>query len=348
VKRVIAGLAFISALLSGASARAVDYHEAALRTAREFALPRYEALAEATAAQARAWDDFCKVAAPRDLNTLDAAFGAAAGAWAQIEFVRYGPIGEGFRFERMAHWPERRNAISRALSNLMSRPEADVLSPERFRETSVAGQGISALERILFEDGSRGDLRSGAGSAKRFCLVGEAIADALAATSREVAEAWRSQTLPQLENADEARARQAVTRFTTDLLTGLQVIEELKLTAPLGKSIDTARPTLSELWRSGRATQTIQLNLQSAHALAAALLGTPPGSDGQHTLSAIKAVASIAERSPENLGEAAADPRRRRQIILLRDAVASAREIVGASLPPALEITTGFNSLDGD
>ncbi|WP_230531505.1 imelysin family protein [Microvirga roseola] len=347
MKRFLSGFAFLLALVASGTLHAADYRETALRTARGFVVPRYEELAEETAKQAQAWDAYCKSPPPRDPASLDKAFGKAADAWAKIEFLRYGPIGESFRFERMAHWPERRNAVSRALSNLIGRPDAEVFSPERFGETSVAGQGLSALERLLFEDETRSALRSGAASAERLCRIGQAIADGLASTSRDVAQKWRSETLPMLESADEPRAREAVTRFATELLTGSEVTEDLKLAGPLGKNIDAARPTLAEMWRSGRAARAIRLNLESAHDLAKALLGAQPG-EGAGALDSIAAAGSIAANVPDDLGEAAADPRRRPQVVLLRDAVSSAREITAATLPPALGITTGFNSLDGD
>lgn len=346
MKRLLTAFGFILTLTSGAPANAADHREASLRVAREFALPRYEALAEATSAQASAWDASCQSQPPRDLKVLETAFHAAADAWARIEFLRYGPIGEEFRFERMAHWPERRNAVSRALSNLISRPDAEVLSPERFQETSVAGQGFSALERVLFEEETRRALRAPSG--ERVCQVGKAIANALASTARKVSEEWRQKTLPMLEQADEARAREAVTRFVTDLLTALEVVEDFKIAAPLGPSAADARPTTAEMWRSGRSKRVIRLNLEAAAALSKALLGAAPTDEGQGALDGIEAVALIAENAPENLGEAIADPRRRGQVILLRDAVSSARTLATSGLPASLQITTGFNSLDGD
>ncbi|MCB5173599.1 imelysin family protein [Microvirga lenta] len=346
--RLLAGIVFVLVFAFGIPASAADHRETALRAARDFVLPRYEALAAATSAQVRAWAEFCKTSPPRDPAALDAAFGAAADAWARIEFLRYGPIGAEFRFERMAHWPERRNAVSRALSGLVARPDAEVFAPERFRETSVAGQGLSALERLLFEDETRSALRSGAPPAERLCRIGQAIANALASTSRDVADEWRRDTLPALENAGEAQAREAVTRFATELMTGLQVVEELKLGGPLGRGIDAARPSLAEMWRSGRAARTIRLNLEAARALAAALLGPQADGEGRTVVDTIGGASLIAEGTPEDLGEAAADPARRSRVVLLRDAVASARAVTAAALPPILDITTGFNSLDGD
>lgn len=348
MKRLLAVFGFILAFASVAPASAADHRETAVRAAREFALPRYGTLAEATSAQVMAWDKVCKSPPPRDLKALDTAFHTTADAWARVEFLRYGPIGEDFRFERMAHWPERRNAVSRALSNLISRPDADALSPQRFQETSVAGQGFSALERLLFEQETRDNLRSISPSGERLCRVGQAIANALAATSRKVSEEWRQKTVPMLEQADEARAREAVTRFVTDLMTALEVVEDFKLVAPLGQDANAARPMLAEMWRSERATRAIRLNLEAASALSKALLGPNPSDEGQGAVSALDNAVSVAENTPENLGAAATDMRHRRQIVLLRDVVSSARTVVTANLPAALDITTGFNSLDGD
>jgi predicted lipoprotein len=348
VKRLLAAIGLLLTLVSGVPTGAADHREMALRAAREFTLPRYEALAETTSAQATAWGNFCKSRPPRDLKALDVAFHKAADEWAKVEFLRYGPIGEDFRFERMAHWPERRNAVSRALSSLIGRSDAEVFSPERFQETSVAGQGFSALERLLFEDETRNALRSGALSAERLCQVGKAITNALATTSRKVSEEWRQKTLPMLEQADEARAREAVTRFVTDLLTALEVVEDFKLVGPLGQSVDASRPMLAEMWRSGRTTRSIRLNLEAAGTLTRTLLGPDPADEGRSALDGIEAAAAIAGNTPENLGEVTADPRRRSQVVLLRDSVSSARTLVAAGLPPSLEITTGFNSLDGD
>jgi uncharacterized protein len=336
------------ALVAGIPASAADHREAALRAAREFTLPRYKALAGATSAQAAAWNSTCTSKSPRDLKALDEAFHAAADAWTQVEFLRYGPIGEDFRFERMAHWPERRNAVSRALSNLISRPDADIFFPERFQETSVAGQGFSALEKLLFEKETRDDLRSSKPVSERLCRVGQAIAQALAATALKISDEWRQKTLPMLEQADEARAREAVTRLVTDLLTALEVVEDFKLTAPLGQSTDAARPMLAEMWRSKRSTRAIRLNLEAAHALSQALLGSSPDDEGQSAINSLANAVSVAENTPEDLSVAIADPRQRRQVVLLRDVVSSTRTLVTANLPAALDITTGFNSLDGD
>lgn len=346
MKRLLTAIGFISAFTP--VAHAADYRGTALRVARDFALPRYEALVQATSAQANAWDTACTSQPPRVLKSLDEAFHAAADAWAKVEFLRYGPIGEDFRFERMAHWPERRNAVSRALSNLISRPDAEALSPERFQETSVAGQGFSALERLLFEDETRAKLRASAPDGKRVCQVGHAIATALAATSRKVLEEWRQKTLPMLEQADEARAREAVTRLVTDLLTALEVIEDFKLAAPLGESIDSARPQMAEMWRSARSMRTIRLNLEAAATLTKVLLGSDPADDGRNALEAIVSASSVAENVPDALDKAVSDPHRRRQVILVRDVVSGTRAQAQAGLPPSLAITTGFNSLDGD
>ncbi|WP_372423900.1 imelysin family protein [Salinarimonas chemoclinalis] len=329
------------------AAQPLDTRAAALRAAETVLAPAYAALAEAAAAQASAWEAACAAPGPSlDLAPLDAAFHAAADAHARIEPVRWGPVSEEFRFERLAFWPERRNASGRALAQLEALDDETPLAPERFAETSVAGQGFTALERLLFDPDTRGALAAGGVRAPRLCRIGEAIARALAATAGEVSRAWAEETLPTLAG-DAGGAQRAVTRLVTDALTGLQAIESLKLGLPLGADLADARATRAEMWRSGRSARQIALNLDGIEALVDALVGgdetRAPG-----TLRALAQAERLAERAPTDLGEAAADPARRGRVLLLAAAVATARGNAATEVPPALGVVTGFNALDGD
>lgn len=345
MRRALLALALLCAS-QPAAAQPVDPQAAAVRAAERVLVPGYAALAAATGAQASAWEAACGASAPRDLAPLDAAFHEAADAWARVETVRYGPIAEEFRFERMAFWPERRNAAARALAQLEAADDAGLLAPARFVETSVAGQGFTALERVLFEEDSRAALAGGSERADRLCLIGGAITGALARVSAEVAAAWREETLPTLRD-DPAAARRAATRLVTDLLTGLQAIADLKLGLPLGETLEDARASRAELWRAGRSARQIVLNLEGLEALVRALVGDDEGL-AAGALRALAQAERLVRTGPSEIGEAAADPRRRSRVLLARDAVATARTAVAGEIPPALGVTTGFNALDGD
>ncbi|GGK31878.1 imelysin family protein [Salinarimonas ramus] len=324
----------------------IDPQAAAIRVAERVLLPGYDDLAGATAAQEDAWRTFCAGATPRDAATLDDAFDIAADAYARIEPVRYGPVAEDFRYERLAFWPERRDAAGRALAQLEGLPDESLLAPERFPDTSVAGQGFTAMERLLYEEDTRAALVEGGAREARLCTIGIAIAHALAETSGEIADAWRDEALPALV-ADAQEGRRAATRLATDLLSGLEAIETLKLGLPLGESLDDARASRAEMWRSGRSARQIALNLAGLEATARALVDEDAAL-APDTLRYLAQAERLAAQGPADIGEAAADPERRGRVLLLSAAIATARTAAAGEIPPALGIVTGFNALDGD
>jgi predicted lipoprotein len=329
-----------------AKAQGIDHKAVVLRVARDYIVPRYATLADAAENQTAAWARFCASPDVEGFGGLQAAFQRTADAWSGIEFVLYGPIGTGFRFERMAHWPERNNAVSRGLAGLLAR--SDDLTPERFAGTSAATQGLTALERLLYEPSSRQALLPGDGAAKRRCVVGAAIAAGLATRSRDVVREWRAADGPtaKLEAGDAAIVDEALTRIATDEITSLEIILDKKLAAVMGKRMEETRPTLAEGWRSGRSMRAIALNLESDAALTVILFGSDKR--GESLLDALRTAQRLAEGLPPDIGKLAADPKQRSRLVLLRDAVRSARDLAEMTLPDALGVTIGFNSRDGD
>jgi predicted lipoprotein len=323
--------------------------ETVLHAARDFIIPSYDALAEETKAEEEAWTRFCATPRADAVGGLKESYRKTADAWSRIEFVLYGPISKDFRYERMAHWPERKNAIGRALSNLLARKGGDDLTPERFSQTSVAVQGLSALERLLYGENAADALSNGSEEATRRCGVGMAIAGNLARTSAQVLEEWRRPdgTLTEFEKGNDAKVEEAATRLATDYIALFEIIDDQKLGAVMGDGIDHVRPTLAEGWRSGRSMRAIGVNLEAAEALGRILVD-PSSDEGVSLGYAQRTARGMAEGAPSDIGKAAADPKERRNLVLLRDAVHSLRETAEASIPAALGISLGFNSRDGD
>jgi predicted lipoprotein len=304
-------------------------------------------LADATDAQKSAWRQFCISPDQKGFGVVQAAFRRTADAWSGIEFVLYGPMSANYRFERMAHWPERNNAVSRGLAGLLSR--SDELTPESFAKTSAAVQGFTALERLLYEPDALKVFAAKDPAAKRRCDVGTAIADGLAATSRKVLEEWRAAdgTLAKLQSGNESVVDDALTRIVTDHVASLEIISDNKIGAAMGKRPEDARPNLAEGWRSGRSMRAIAINLE-ANAALTRLLFDPGARQAESLLDSLETAQRLAEGLPPDIGKLAADGKQRPRIILLRDAVRSARDLAELSLPDALGVIIGFNSRDGD
>lgn len=323
----------------------IDYRAESLRVIEGFAEPRYGAFWTRTQAQREAWTAFCSSEEPGEENfgQLTAQFVETVNAWSGIEILRYGPVSEDFRYERIAYWPERKNDVARGLQKLLS--ENDVLTPESMRAKSVAVQGLSALERLLYDTDNRASLMSKGAGGKRRCATGLAIAGNLENIAKEIVDAW-PKVKGQINTEGSTVPREAVTRFATDLLTIYQVVGDLKLDAPMGKTVTEAKPKSAQWWRSGLSSQTLALNLQSAADLSWIILG--PGDEGTSVVRTIETAQRLAENIALPLSEMVSDKVQRTHVLLLRDAVRGARDLSGAYVPPWLGITLGFNSLDGD
>jgi predicted lipoprotein len=345
-------LAFLISAAMLVPAQALEPKAKIVAAAREVIVPRYGSLAHATAKQSETWRAFCTAPSRGTFETVRSAYMDSADAWAAIEFVRYGPILTDNRIERMAHWPERGNAVSRALGQLLSRSGTEDLAPERLMLASVAGQGLSALERLLFGDSADEALakfRSGPDAARQ-CAVGQAIAAGLERNAADVRAEWLRPVdgvLATLETGDDAVIREAAARLATELLSFIEFVADRKVAAPLGDDPGSARPTLGESWRSGRSLDAIRTNLEGVEALARALVD--PESDGARSaLLSLENARSLAAGIDGDLSDLVEDRRQRTRLILLRDVLRGARELTATALMDSLGVTIGFNSRDGD
>ncbi len=111
-------------------------------------------------------------------------------AWSSIELVHYGPVAEDFRGERLSFWPERKNAVEKALKSALAKADDASLAPDTFRKGSAGVQGLPALERLLFSEGASEADFAGSPEAEFRCRLGSAIAANISAIAREVHAGW--------------------------------------------------------------------------------------------------------------------------------------------------------------
>ncbi len=323
--------------------RNADHRAIALKIATDFVAPHYEALAARFDAQEKSWETFCAAPSAPGFEDMRSRFSDAAKGWAEAEVVRYGPVSVDFRYERIAYWPERKNDVARGLTRLLS--ETGPLTPDIMYGKSVAVQGLSALERLLYEDGAQAALLADDDGAKRRCAAGQAIAGNLVRIAGDIRTGWTALT-DELKTADAMRTREAATRLATDLLTVFQIAGDQKLDVPMGETIDDTRPKAAQYWRSGLSNATLALNMKSAADLTFLILGQ--GDPATNTVGAIETAQGLAESLPGPIPDLVADKAGRSRLYLLRGAVRGARDLATAYVPAALGITVGFNSLDGD
>lgn len=311
-------------------------------------IPDYEKLSQAAEAQATLWSSFIAKPEASGFSALREAYLKTADTWSAIEFLHFGPAGVDFRFERMSYWPERKNATAKALTLLLAGKGDEGLAPEHFAGTSAAGQGLPALERLLFDEDAEKRLLAQDVNGERRRQVGLAITRNIEFMAGQILAGWREGPDSVLKKLDgQAYGEEATARIATDLLGLFQLIRDTKIEAPLGKSIESAKPHLAEGWRSGRSIRAIAINLATLREAADIIFAN--STDEISSPSVLKSAVKIADSlSSEDLGALVTSPKQRSDAVLLYDATTSARDVCKAEIPHALGITIGFNSLDGD
>lgn len=339
IRCAVAALLLIPALAGGAEAGPRDV---AIRVAERFAVPRYQALAASARAEAKRFATACAAPGDQAIAEVKAGFHATADAWNAVALLRYGPVADDFRAENLYHWPERKNATTKALVALLSGSEA--VTVETIAGSSAGLQGLPALERVLFEDGAT---FSGPGGARR-CAIGAAIAGNIARMADDIVTGWTGNggLMARLRGGDDASAVEAVTRFATDYVTSAQFNTDTRISPVLGTGPTAAKPQAGEMWRSGRSSRALRLETEAAHDLLLLLIEGGTGID--KAVAASADTRRIAATLPPDFAAAAQDAAGRKPFVALRDAIREARDEAVKAMPGALGITLGFNSLDGD
>lgn len=302
--------------------------------------PRYQAFASAVTALRSATEVFCKAPAAAGLPALQQAYRDAAGAWQDIQHVRFGPVELFFRSQRIAFWPDSRNTITRQMGDLLAKRDAAAVQPERLARGSVAVQGLPVLERLFFvEDAAK--LTAGDAEAAFRCRYAEAVAANLETIARETADEWTH--VP-------ADGQDMSLDLFKSLYTAVELIADHKLARPLGASAAQARPRLAEAWRSESSLSHIRHNLAAAlHLYQVAFRPVLPDTGLNESIQRgfdRSIAAADAIKSP--LEEAIADPSLRPAVETLAAEVLALKNLLVQKLPPALDLPLGFNALDGD
>lgn len=319
-------------------------------------IPAYQTLANQTKSLRAKADTFCAAPAPSTFQPLHSAFKDALNAYQGVQHIRFGPIKFLLREHRYQLWPDKRSTVSKHLARLLAAKDPGALEPESFAQGSVAVQGFSALERLLFGKAQLSDFSGDAGVYR--CQVLRAIAGNLADMSANLLLDWSAGAEPHRQliataedgNLYYEEAGEISANLLNNLYTQLQFIVDSKLDRPLGKTIAKARGKRAEAWRSERSLANIQANLLACRTLYR--LGFAPrlagGELNQRIEQAFAKTLAQVEAIDMPLAQAVQDEKTRAQVSTLRASASELKTLIGRDLAAATEIPIGFNSLDGD
>lgn len=318
-------------------------------------LPRYDTLVAATTAQKAAWTNFCAKPEAAGVSALKSAFSKTADSWTAVEFVTMGPVTLSLRADRFNFFPDRRNAITRAMAEIIADPDPARLEAVRFAQSSAAVQGLPAMERLLFEDDAATALVSGPEAAHR-CAYGSAIALNLANIASEIRTGWGDRTSGALGAIVSGKGDPALFAdvgalpgmILTDLSGAYQRVTDTKILPVMGSGPADAKPLLADGWRAGRSGRVVSVMIQNADALLQEIGKQLPSRPQFVVNKAATAADKAAAEFPEDLGAAAKTAAGAAKIQAAVKTFKAAQLTVYRPVASYFAISLGFNALDGD
>jgi len=318
-------------------------------------VPAYVRLASVTEALAGVTAAYCAGDALHSLENLQSAHKETSAAWMGAEHLGFGPAEFFMRNLRMNFWPQARGKVSDAVDRALA-PDAEAKPVD---QRSFALQGLPAMEYLLFA------LPQLEAKTPR-CDLAVAVSGNMQAIASDVLAEWTGGNTPYAatatsagpDNATYPKASDVTLDLFRSLHDGLQRISTLKLDPALGKDIKRARPALAEASLSGSGMANIR---QSLMALEQLYLGRDD--DGLTRLTRMSAddpkldalmrkafqqTREMADSLALALPQAVSDVAERPKLKKLSKQVRALRQICADRLAPALKLSVGFNSLDGD
>ncbi len=153
--------------------------------------PAFVGLAQAGTALQSSVATFCKTPDAVAHAAAATTYRAALEAFARVEFLRFGPLMSEHRLERLVFWPDRKSTGRRQVERIVATHDASVLSLESLRVKSVAVQGLSALEEVLFNDALDVLLKGGEDATFR-CAYAGVLAENIAVITSQLSAEWNA------------------------------------------------------------------------------------------------------------------------------------------------------------
>jgi predicted lipoprotein len=351
-------IAILVAGVTPAQAEA-DHAAIAKQSLEQYIRPGYAHLAESTDALNQSVVALCRKPSEAALKETQKSFTATAEAWSLVEPIRFGPVTEQHRYERIFYWPDPKGLGARQVREALGKQDQSVTEAASLAAKSVALQGLPALEYLLFSDGA-GTLAKGGGEGTFRCRFAETIAGNVAGMAKDIASGWQDgapYTKAYLEPGPANSAYHNEKEVTLELFktftAGIETVRDQKMAKALGPKPEQARPQLAPFWRSGLSFANMADNLVSARELfakggfAQVVHDDSPGVEDSIVFDLNHAI-EVLQGIDKPIAEAVHDVDIRAKLEALRVSLKAAATTAGDMISRGAGLTFGFNAMDGD
>jgi uncharacterized protein len=353
-------LALAALCASGTPVQADADHAAIARASLEqFIRPGYAHLADSTEALSQSVSALCAKPSAAVLKDTQKAFAATVEAWSMVESVRFGPVAQERRYDRIFYWPDPKGLGTRQVREALTKQDQSVMGVASLPGKSVALQGLPALEYLLYGDGA-GALSKSSGQSQFRCRFAQAVAGNVAGMAKDIAAGWqdgapytKSYLQPGPSNAAYHTEKEVTLELFKTFVTDIEMVRDQKMAKALGAKLDEARPQLAPFWRSGLSFANMADNLTAARELftkggfAQVVHSDSPGVedsvvfDLHHAIEVLRGI-----NTP--IAEAVHNEDSRAKLEALRVSLKSAATTAGDIIARSAGLTFGFNAMDGD
>ena len=340
------------------TATEADYARVVQQAVSGYIVPAYAQLDAATDVLASAVEDFCAAPNPVKESTLRTAFDGTIRAWAEVDFLRFGPMAQEGRFERFAFFPDVHGTGARQIRGFLVSQDEALLRPGALAGQSAAVQGLPALESLIFA--GKAALLQPAPPEPFRCALAVAVAKNMQAIADDALAGWQGDKswaalieTPGQDNPVYRTHAEAMTEVLKAILTGLEQVRDHRILPALGKTPEEGKASRAPYNSSGEALGYIAASADALQRFADAsgILGLLPASQSSYGNSVDFEFSNLKralEDAGPDLGKALADPQLRSKLGYAAIVLKSLRDLFQRHVAVGAGLTPGFNSLDGD
>jgi predicted lipoprotein len=351
----------IAIFVAGVTPAHADADHAAIATAslEQYIRPGYAQFAQGTDALKQSVAALCGKPSAAALKDTQKAFAATVESWSIVEPIRFGPVAQEHRFERIFYWPDPKGLGTRQIRDALAKQDKSVTEPKSLTAKSVALQGLPALEYLLYGDGAATLEKDDAEGTFR-CSFAEAVAGNLAGMAKEIVDGWQdgaSYTKSYLEPGPANSAYHNPKEVTLELFktftAGIEWVRDQKLAKTLGPKPEQARPQLAPFWRSGLSFDDMAGNLSGVRDLfakggfAQVVHQESAGVEDSVVFDLDHAI-EVLRGMDKPVADAVRNEELRGKLEALRISLKAASTTAGDMISKGAGLSFGFNAMDGD
>jgi uncharacterized protein len=350
----------LMSVLAQQPAAAFDDTALARQTYEGIILPGYARFEDTARVFVGKAEGLCKSPSQAALDDARAAARAALLAWGRIEPLRFGPVMQKQRFDRLLFFPDQHGIVAKQTAKLLANHDEADIEAEKLAGASVAVQGFGAVDAVLYGHGSEA-LASSTPEVSFRCRYVHALAIDIAQIAAETHGEWTSAYKQEWLQPGAGNKTYLSPKETTQALyrayaTEIEVLRAQRLARALNGASNGAAPLLPH---SGLGLPFILAAVEGARdILGPSGFVTADLADTDKERSAIAILGSVATdlgfalRSGEAAVAMAADPladdKARARLAPMLLSLKNAEETGRAALGDLTGQSLGFNSLDGD